>query len=148
MFKKLLAGKRPTNLGLHQGRLRRCPPLSKNCVISELYEVPQGRVENPRHITPLVFAGSPSEAMARLMKVLETEPGCEIIIRNAEYLHVEATSHWLGFVDDLEFRLHAQRSQIEMRSASRLGISDLGVNRARLERIREAFDELAEADRA
>lgn len=146
MFKKLLAGTRPTDLGLHRGRLRRCPPRSQNCVISELDAEPSGRVENPRHISPLVFAGSPQAAMARLMATLESEPGCEIIIRNAEYLHAEATSHWLGFVDDLEFRLNAERSQIEMRSASRLGISDLGVNRARLERIREAFDEMAELD--
>jgi uncharacterized protein (DUF1499 family) len=54
----------------------------------------------------------------------------------SDYLHAECASAVFGFVDDLELQLRASEGRIAVRSASRLGRSDLGVNRRRVEALR------------
>ena len=116
-------------MGLVEGHLRRCPA-SPNCVCSE--------GESGDHaITPLVFQDTPEAAWARLIQVLEETPRSQIVTREAGYLHVEFVTPLMRYVDDVEFRLDGQ--QIHVRSASRVGRSDLGANRARVEKLRAAF---------
>ena len=126
-----LHGNRPATLGVNQtGHLAACPP-SPNCVSSESAD--------PAHaIDPLTFTGEPEAAFAALKQTIAAFPRHEVITETEDYLYVEFTSHWLGFVDDVEFYLDRAAHKIQVRSASRLGESDLGVNRQRVEAIRSA----------
>ena len=88
---------------------------------------------------------SATVAWARLRSVIEARPDASLVADQGHYLHAEFRSRLMGFVDDLECLLDAERSVIHVRSAARLGHSDFGVNRARLEELREAFDDAADA---
>lgn len=123
------AGERPDNLGVRDGRLTPCPA-SPNCVTS------MGGSDR-QHIAPLTFTGDATAALARLQAVLAARPDTKILSAADDYLRVEF--HTTLFVDDGEFLLDRAAGRIEVRSASRLGYSDLGKNRSRLEEIRGQF---------
>ncbi len=125
------AGNRPTNLGVKQGQLLACPN-TPNCVNSQ-------STDPKSQIAPLPFSGSPTEAITRLKTVIEGQPRTKIITEDSNYLYAEFTSALMGFVDDVEFYLDEAAGVIHVRSASRLGQSDLGVNRKRIETIRSQF---------
>lgn len=122
---------RPEDLGVSHGRLSACPD-SPNCVSTQ--------ATCSRHaVEPLKFAGDSSQAMDRLKGIMRAMPRSKVVTECPDYLHVEFTSRILRFVDDVEFYVVPQTQRIHFRSASRIGYSDLGVNRARMERIRRAF---------
>jgi uncharacterized protein (DUF1499 family) len=122
---------KPQDLGIAGGRLLFCPN-TPNCVCSE--------DPNPRfNIAPLVFQDAPASAWNRLRKVVLTAGG-KIQNERDGYLHATFTSRIFHFVDDVEFRLVAVDSRIHMRSASRIGYSDFGVNRKRMEQLRTLFE--------
>ena len=127
---EMFAGSRPTTLGVHQGQLSPCPP-SPNCVVS------QGTPDASHAIAPLTYPGEPEVAMAQLAKLIAAMPRTQILEQTPTYLYAEFTSRWLGFVDDGEFYLDQPAGVIQVRSASRLGESDLGVNRDRIETLRQ-----------
>lgn len=127
------AGQTPSGLGVHGGRLAACPQ-SPNCVSS------QGQ-DSGHQVPPIPYQGSRADALARLAQALEAQPRTRIVEQQDDYLHAEARSFLFGFVDDLEFYLPAGEHQIEVRSAARSGYYDFGVNRRRLDRIRQAFAE-------
>ncbi|HZG37979.1 MAG TPA: DUF1499 domain-containing protein [Nodosilinea sp.] len=127
-----MAGDRPTNLGVKAGKLAPCPS-SPNCVIS------QGDADAEHAIAPLAYSGDPAAAMARLVAVVKAMPRTAVVESTDSYLYTEFTSQWMGYVDDVEFYLDPDASAIQVRSASRLGQSDLGVNRKRVEAIRQAL---------
>ncbi len=132
-FKALFSGSRPTTIGVKDGRLAACPK-SPNCVVS------QGDEDAQHAIAPLNYSGDATTAMTSLRQVVEAQEGSEIIEQTDTYLYAEFTSKLMGFVDDVEFYLPTGESgTIHVRSASRLGESDLGVNRKRIEAIRAAF---------
>lgn len=109
-----------------------CPP-TPNCVCSE--------DPDPAHqIPPLAFTGPPEAAMERLRRVVLSFPGTTEVRGDPGHLRVICRTRLLRFVDDVEFRLDAEKSVIHVRSASRVGYSDLGTNRRRVERIRAAFN--------
>ena len=83
----------------------------------------------------------PKRAFERLVTLVAGEPRVRIIVQQPGYLYAEFTSRWLGFVDDVEFLLDEPRARIDVRSASRLGYSDLGVNRRRIEHLRALLRE-------
>ncbi|OZG72156.1 hypothetical protein BTA51_17550 [Hahella sp. CCB-MM4] len=127
----MLAGKRPQNIGVKKGKLSLCSG-KPNCVCSQ--------DERKRHgITPLKYEGSPEGALQKLKKIVSRIPGATLVEERDGYLYFECATKWLGFVDDLEFFCDAEHSLIHVRSASRLGYSDLGVNRKRVEHIRTLF---------
>jgi uncharacterized protein (DUF1499 family) len=132
-----LWGQRPKELGLLAGRLRDCPA-TPNCVCTQATDPAQ-------RLPPLTFSESPAEAQARLKRALATLPRTRIVTEAGLYLHAEATSLVFRFVDDLEFLVDPEARVIHFRSAARVGYSDLGANRARMERLRAAFDRLAPA---
>lgn len=136
MTKKSLfsfSGSRPANLGVKDGKLAACPG-SPNCVSSQ---APASDLEHK--IEPIAYSSSPSEAMAKLKTVIENMERTEIITDTENYLYAEFTTPLMGFVDDVEFYLDPNASVIQVRSASRLGQSDLGLNRKRVEAIRASF---------
>ncbi len=123
------AGERPNNLGAKGNLLAACPS-APNCVSS--------RAEDTSHrIAPLIFSGDPNTAFARLKQVLSRRSDTSIIEDKPEYLRVELRTTL--FVDDGEFLLDTTQMTIQFRSASRLGYSDLGKNRRRMEEIRRQF---------
>jgi len=127
----MFASKRPTNLGVKDGKLADAPN-TPNCVSSQS--------ENPQSkIAPLTYNSSREEAKAKLKQVIEGMERTTLITESEDYLYAEFKSKLMGFVDDVEFYLDDANKVIHVRSASRLGKSDLGVNRKRVETIRELF---------
>jgi uncharacterized protein (DUF1499 family) len=130
----VFAGDMPEHLGVQDGLLSPCPD-SPNCVVS------QG-VDLDHRIAPLTYQNDRATARAALLKVLSVVPGTQVVEQSEEYIRTESTSKLMGFVDDTEFYFPADASVIEVRSAARIGASDLGVNRRRLEQIRLALADL------
>jgi uncharacterized protein (DUF1499 family) len=129
-----LRGKRPSNLGVKNGRLARCPS-SPNCVSSQA-----DASDRQHYIAPLKFTREPKAAMQRLVKVIQSRPRTEIVTQDERYLHAEFSTRLLGYVDDVECWLVPDEKIIHIRSASRLGHSDFGVNRKRVEALRAEFE--------
>lgn len=93
-------------------------------------------------IAPIAYTGDRETARNWLIKVLGVVPRTEIVTQTDDYIRVKSTSRLMGFVDDSEFYLPADHAVIHLRAAARLGESDLGVNRRRLEQIRLALQDL------
>ena len=123
------SGKRPQNLGAQGGLLAACPQ-SPNCVTSQA-------ADEGHRIPALAFRGDPDAALARLKLVLGRRNDTTVIGEAADYLRVEFRTTL--FIDDGEFLLDRPNHAIQVRSASRLGYSDLGKNRSRLEEIRRQY---------
>ena len=129
------SGARPDNLGLKNNLLLSCPK-SPNCVLSQ--------ASGPKHqIHPIHYTSSVEIAKEKLIKVIQSIDGTRIITQDEVYWHVEFTTRWLRFIDDVEFYFPESEALIHLRSASRSGYWDLGVNRKRVEKIRSRFEELA-----
>jgi len=126
-------GTRPANLGARDGMLAPCPA-SPNCVSSQA-------PDEEHRVSPLPYAGPVGEAMARLQGIVRSLPRTAVVTRTESYLHAEFTSALFRFVDDVEFLADDIAKVIHVRSASRLGKSDLGVNRKRIEEIRRRWQE-------
>lgn len=127
-----LAGQRPTDLGARDGRLKP-PPQTPNAVSSQADD-------EAHHVEPLRFPGDAAQAFARLRGLVARWPGARIVAESPGYLHAEFSTRWLCFVDDVELYLDRATEVIQVRSASRLGYSDLGTNRRRVEALRKRFD--------
>ena len=137
------SGKPPNNLGIHNGRLTP-PSLTGNSVSSQAGLYPEHPQKALAAIEPLPWLGSDSAAAMRaLQRALQAQPGIQIVEQTPDYVHAQARTPWLGFVDDLEFWANPASQVIELRSASRLGQSDLGTNRARIETIRAVYSAAA-----
>ena len=122
---------KPANLGVVDGRLAGCPA-SPNCVSTQ--------AEDAEHRMQLIsFTGSADDAMQYVKTLLSKMPRTKIVTVDGNYLHVEFRSAFFRFVDDVEFLIDTTEQVIHFRSASRVGYSDLGANRRRMEQVRSAF---------
>lgn len=130
----LFAGSAPTNLGVNEGRLAPCAE-TPNCVSSQALDA-------VHQIEPLAYSGEQAAVRETLIQVLGAVPRTRIVAQEKDYIRAESESRLLGFIDDLEFYFSPDSTTIEVRSSSRLGESDLGVNRRRLEQIRLALLDL------
>lgn len=130
----LLSGSRPEGLGFNAGKFKPCS-WKPNCVNSTAD--PKG--DAGHHIEPLTFSGDPGAAWKRLVSVVRAAPRAVIVREDAGYMQLEFSSKLMGFTDDVEFALDGAERKIHVRSASRLGVRDFGVNRARVETIRARF---------
>ncbi len=125
------AGPTPKNIGIHQGRLTDCPD-RPNCVSSQTDS-------SDNAIAPFEYTQSRKEAIQTLMNVIKALPRAKLNEKSDTYVYVEVKSKIFGFVDDVEFFIPEKEAVIHVRSASRLGYSDFGVNRKRIESIRKDF---------
>lgn len=116
------AGDRPATLGVQNNQLAGCPD-SPNCVCS--FET-----RDSHRIDPL------RGDLDTVKRAVAQMPRAEIIREDGNYLYAEFTSRLMGYVDDVEFLADPASGVVHVRSASRLGHSDLGVNRERVENIR------------
>ena len=115
------------NIGVHDSKLSPCPA-RPNCVSSDS-EVADHQVEPYRLAVPVAEGW-------QLARTLVAElPRTTIITQGPDYLHAECRSEVFGFVDDLELHLRPDNKIIAVRSAARLGYSDLGVNHKRVEEL-------------
>jgi uncharacterized protein (DUF1499 family) len=121
-------------LGIENGQLTQCPT-TPNCVNSQ--------AEDKKHyIEPILTTGTPLEVKNTILKILNELKRSKIIVAEDNYIRAEFTSKVIRFVDDVEFYFSDTKSKemiINVRSASRVGHSDLGVNRKRIEQIRNKF---------
>ncbi|NCN08851.1 MAG: DUF1499 domain-containing protein [Leptospira sp.] len=123
-------GTRPDDLGIREnGELKPCPP-SPNCVSSFC-----DSSDEEHYIKALDLKKSIPDSIADLKSVLAKHENAVIIKETDNYIYAEFKSKLMGFVDDVEFYLDAKSNKLHYRSASRLGRSDLGVNRKRINQI-------------
>lgn len=119
----------PDKPGIHERRLTPCPSAPR-CVSSD--------ARDPSHrADPLVLEAGPEEAWRAAVSAVTAMPRTSVVTRTDDYLHAECRSAVFGFVDDLELHLRADEGIIAIRSASRLGYYDFGVNRRRVEKLRD-----------
>jgi uncharacterized protein (DUF1499 family) len=135
LFVSCCSGTRPTTLGIKEGKLSPCPG-SPNCVSTQ--------ASGDKHkIDPIRYTGTEEQAKQLLVQVISSMKRSKIITDEGDYIHAEFTSLIFRFVDDVEFSFDDGSKLIHFRSASRLGYSDLGTNRKRMEAIRKGFEEAA-----
>lgn len=120
--------------GLNNGHLEACPS-SPNCVVSQ-----DG--DEKHAVEPIAYNGDRNSVKEALLKVLSVVPRTEVVEDTGDYIRTESTSRIFKFVDDAEFYFPKDENVIQVRSASRVGESDLGVNRRRIEQIRLALADL------
>jgi len=121
-FLTACAGEPPQNIGVREGRLTACPD-SPNCVSS--FE------SSEEHSISALAAD-----LSQVQQILLAMDEANIVEQSTNYLYAEFTSSLMGYVDDVEFLYDANSGQTHVRSASRLGYSDMGANRKRIEAIR------------
>ena len=127
----LFSGQRPTNLGVNSGKLSPCPE-TPNCVSTQA-------VDSEHTIPALAMTGTMQQAHNTLISVLDDLPRTNVVVNNQDYVHVEFHTGIMKYTDDVEFWLDNTTGVIHFRSASRLGVSDLGLNRRRMESFRKKF---------
>lgn len=120
----------PGGLGIVDGQLAACPD-SPNCVSTF-------SVSTEHQMDPIPFPGSTDHLVEKLKSIVGQLPRTRVVRQTDNYLHVECRSFWFRFVDDVEFLIDAEQKLIHFRSASRVGYSDLGVNRRRMETLQKA----------
>jgi uncharacterized protein (DUF1499 family) len=122
------ASEPPDTLGVRNGKLAPCPD-SPNCVSTE--------ASDEGHATaPFVLEMPPERAWPLVREAVESLPGTVVVRATDDYLHAESTTPLMRYVDDLELLLQGDRGRIAVRSASRVGWSDMGANRERVWQLR------------
>ena len=125
----IFSGRKPRDLGVHDGRLRDCPS-SPNCVCSDASR-------ESHRVDAFRLAKAPAEAWRSVRESVGALPRTRVITDTGTYLHAECRSALFGFVDDLELQLRGDEGCVAVRSASRIGYSDLGINRGRVRALRQ-----------
>ena len=121
-FLSACAGEPPQDIGVRDGRLIACPE-SPNCVSS---------YESSEEHSIAALDGN----LSQIQQILVAMDGANIVKQSSNYLYAEFTSSLMGYVDDVEFLYDAANNMTQVRSASRVGYSDMGANRSRIEAIR------------
>jgi uncharacterized protein (DUF1499 family) len=131
----LLRGTPPTDLGVHDGRLKG-PSNTPNSVTSQAGLHPGHPMRVTAEIAPLALRGDGPATMAKLKAVVEGIDGAVVVKTEPDYLYAQFTTRWMKYTDDVEFWFDPTAGVVQVRSASRIGRGDLGANRQRVEAIR------------
>jgi uncharacterized protein (DUF1499 family) len=131
----LLRGTPPDDLGVREGKLKR-PSKTPNSVSSQTDLWPGHPMADYARIAPLTLAGDGPATLARIKALVQATDGAAVVKEEPGYLYATFTTKWLKFTDDVEFWFDPAGSVVQVRSSSRLGRKDFGVNRARVEAIR------------
>ena len=134
----LLSGSAPTDLGAHGGKLKP-PSATDNSVSSQASLYPGNPQVASAQIAPLPLRGDGPMTIARIKAVVEAMAGAKVVRSDADYLYAEYTTRLMKFVDDVEFWYDPVAQAIQVRSASRIGKGDMGMNRNRIEAVRAAL---------
>jgi uncharacterized protein (DUF1499 family) len=133
-----LRGNAPTDIGVKDGKLKR-PSKTENSVTSQADQWADHPMRAYASIAPLKISGDGSAEMGKIAATLVALPRTTIVQQSGDYLYAQCTTALLKFTDDVEFYLDKTNGMIQVRSASRIGRKDFGVNRARVEHIRAAL---------
>lgn len=131
----LLAGRPPADLGVRDGRLKP-PSRTPNSVSSQADLWPGVGTRDDARIAPFPLTRDGPGTIAQLRSLVVAMPGATLVTERPDYLYVTFRTRWLGFVDDAEFWFDPSAQVVHVRSASRVGRKDFGVNRARIEELR------------
>ena len=134
----LLQGKAPADLGVKQGKLKGLSS-SPNSVSSQADLYPDHPQRKYSSIAPLALRGDSPATITKLKSIVEGTNGAKLITSAPDYLYAQYTTPLMKFVDDTEFWFDPTINAVQVRSASRLGESDLGTNRKRIEAVRAAL---------
>ncbi|MEK6591782.1 MAG: DUF1499 domain-containing protein [Pseudomonadota bacterium] len=130
-----LQGTSPTDLGVRDGRLKP-PSTTENSVTSQAAFYPDHPQRDYADIAPLAVKGNGPATLARIKTIVEGMNGAKVVKSDPDYLYAQFTTRFMKFVDDVEFWFDPAKSVIQVRSASRVGRKDFGVNRKRIEAVR------------
>lgn len=133
-----LQGTPPADLGVRDGRLKP-PSNTENSVSSQTALYPDHPQRQYADIAPLAVQGDGPATLARIKVIVEGMAGARVVQSAPDYLYAQFTTRLLKFVDDVEFWFDPVHNVIQVRSASRVGRRDLGVNRERIEAVRAAL---------
>ena len=135
-----LKGKPPADLGVRNGKLK-APATTPNSVTSQAMLYPDHPRRDSAQIAPLALKGDGPATLARIKLVVEAMAGAQVVTNEPGYLYAQFTTPLMKFVDDTEFWFDPAAGVVQVRSASRLGEGDHGLNRARVEAIRKRLAE-------
>lgn len=134
-----LAGSAPGDLGVKDGRLK--PPARTPNSVSSQAQLYPGHVQMAfAQIAPLNIRGDGPATIAQIQAIAQAQSGVTVVKITPDYLYLQYTSRLMKYVDDVEFWFDPVNKVIQVRSASRVGKSDLGANRARIEQMRTALN--------
>jgi uncharacterized protein (DUF1499 family) len=131
----VFSGKAPANIGVRDGKLKP-PATTPNSVTSQADLWPDAPRKDEARIAPIAMQGDGKATIAKIAQVIEDLPGSHLVERRDDYLYAQFTTPLMRFVDDVEFWFDPAAGVVQVRSASRVGRKDFGVNRARVENIR------------
>jgi uncharacterized protein (DUF1499 family) len=134
-----LQGTAPTDLGVHDGKLKP-PSMTENSVSSQAALYPDHPQRKYADIAPLALKGDGPATIARIKAIVEGMDGAKVVKSEPGYLYAQFTTRLMRYVDDVEFWFDPAANVIQVRSASRVGRGDLGVNRKRVEAVRAALE--------
>ncbi len=134
-----LSGRAPDDLGVTDGKLKR-PSRTENSVSSQAALHPDHPMRAYAEVAPLALNGDGPATMAKLSRLLQAMPGVKVVKDEGKgYLYAQCTTTLLKFVDDIELWFDETNQVVQVRSASRIGRKDFGVNRQRVEALRAAL---------
>jgi uncharacterized protein (DUF1499 family) len=131
----MFSGSTPAGLGVHEGKLK-APSKTENSVSSQADLWPDAPLKEYARITPITLQGDGKATLSKIAAVIEDLPGSHVVERRDDYLYAQFTTPLMRFTDDVEFWFDPAAGVVQVRSASRVGRKDFGVNRARIENIR------------
>jgi uncharacterized protein (DUF1499 family) len=134
-----LQGTPPTDLGVRDGKLKP-PSMTENSVTSQAALYPDHPQRKYADIAPLALKGDGPATLAKIKAIVEGMHGAKVVKSEPGYLYAQFTTRLMKYVDDVEFWFDPAANVIHVRSASRVGRGDLGVNRKRIEAVRAALD--------
>ncbi len=133
---RLFEGTPPTDLGVRDGRLK-APSTTPNSVSSQAGLWTGHPRAQEAQVAPLALKNGDGPAtLAALLEVVRVAPGAVVMKSEPDYLYAQFTTPLMKYTDDVEFWLDPAAGAVQVRSASRLGSSDLGANRQRVEALR------------
>lgn len=124
----------PEGLGVTAGVFKPCPT-TPNCVSSQAE-----KSDAEHYIAPFIYHGSRKDTQLDIESYFLNQGNAQIVASELGYVHIEVASSWFGYIDDVEFYLPEADSVIHIRSASRVGYSDLDVNRQRIEKLKDHLE--------
>src|SRR6266480_2675293 len=134
-----LQGTAPTDLGVRDGKLRP-PSMTENSVTSQAALYPNHPQRIYADIAPLPLKGNGPATLAQIKAIVESMDGAMVVKSEPGYLYAQFTTKLMKYVDDVEFWFDPAANAIQVRSASRVGRGDMGVNRKRIEAVRAALE--------
>ncbi|MBL4703630.1 MAG: DUF1499 domain-containing protein [Flavobacteriales bacterium] len=123
----------PKGIGIGDNGKLKEPPKTPNCVST------QADTSDHTHYMEAWTFDQLSSAKEKILKAIEDFGNTKVISQSDRYIHAVFTTGWMKYRDDVEFYFDENEKLIHFRSASRVGIGDMGVNRKRMKRLKEMY---------